>query len=98
MKFLEVGNQQSTYSAYTRQACNFVFPYISEKINGETRPRPGNFKISEKEAQTLDEGKSQKKEAAIKDKEAKNSYLVAVEQFMNALIKYWNNLDEKDKK
>lgn len=94
----KVGNQQSTYSAYTRQACNFVFPYISEKINGETRPRPGNFKISDKEAQTLDEGKSQKKEAAIKDKEAKNSYLVAVEQFMNALIKYWNNLDEKDKK
>ena len=89
----KVGNQQSTYSAYTRQACNFVFPAITAKINGETRPRPGNFRISEKEAETLDEGKSDKKKDAIKDKTAKNNYMEAVSKFMSALKQYWNNMD-----
>ena len=31
----KVGDSMSTYLSYTRQACNFVFPAISEKINGE---------------------------------------------------------------
>ena len=47
---------QSTYSAYTRQASNFVFPVITSKINGENRPRPSKFRISEKEAEKLAEG------------------------------------------
>jgi hypothetical protein len=33
----KVGDTMSTYSSYTRQACNFVFPNISEIINGEKR-------------------------------------------------------------
>ncbi|VVU94736.1 hypothetical protein CPAV1605_461 [seawater metagenome] len=94
----KVGNQQSTYSAYTRQACNFVFPPITGKINGETRPRPGNFKLSDKESATLDEGKSDKKKEAIKDKTAKNAYLEAIAKFMTALRTYWNNMEEQDKK
>ena len=43
----KVGDAMSTYSSYTRQACNFVFPNISEKVNGEKRPRPSAFKIKE---------------------------------------------------
>ena len=93
----KVGQQSSTYSAYTRQACNFVFPHISDKINGEMRPRPGNFRITEKEAQVLDEGKNDKKEENIKNKEAKNEYIKAVEKYIKALNKFWNDKNDSDK-
>jgi superfamily II DNA or RNA helicase len=42
------------YRSYTRQACNFVFPPISQKVTGENRPRPNKFRISEKEALMID--------------------------------------------
>ena len=38
-------DEMSTYSSYTRQACNFVFPTLGSQIVGEDRPRPGKFKI-----------------------------------------------------
>ena len=94
----KVGNQQSTYSAYTRQACNFVFPHITDKINGETRPRPGDFKISDKEALVINEGKSEKKQEALQNKDTTNAYLSAINIFMKDLRKYWNNINEKDVK
>ena len=53
----KVGNDMSTYASYTRQACNFVFPNINGDINGEKRPRPGQFRIKDKEAVVVDEGK-----------------------------------------
>ena len=43
----KVGNDMSTYASYTRQACNFVFPNINSKVNGEGRPRPGMFRIKD---------------------------------------------------
>jgi hypothetical protein len=43
----KLNNSISTYSSYTRQSCNFIFPNISEKINGEKRPRPSHFNIKE---------------------------------------------------
>ena len=39
----------------TRQACNFVFPAISQKVTGEARPRPGKFRLSERDVQKLSE-------------------------------------------
>jgi superfamily II DNA or RNA helicase len=51
-----VGSGSEMYMSYTRQACNFVFPPISQKINGENRPRPNNFRISEREALSIDTG------------------------------------------
>ena len=39
-------NSNDMYNAYTRQACNFVFPYINKTINGENRPRPNMFRKS----------------------------------------------------
>ena len=53
----KVGDEMSTYSSYTRQACNFVFPTLGTKITGEDRPRPGKFRIKDEEADLLDEGK-----------------------------------------
>jgi hypothetical protein len=49
----KIGDKLSTYSSYTRQACNFVFPTISNAINGEKRPRPGNYSIKEQDAVIL---------------------------------------------
>lgn len=69
-----------TYKSYTRQACNFVFPSISQRINGETRPRPGKFRISEREAEKMVEGRDKLK--AEKDSE----------KFMN-IVKYKESLD-----
>lgn len=33
----------SSYRTLTRQACNFVFPFIDERVNGESRPRPADL-------------------------------------------------------
>lgn len=48
------------YKSYTRQASNFVFPIISQKINGESRPRPSKFKLSDEDAEKILEGKNTK--------------------------------------
>ena len=45
-------NKDSSYKTYTRQACNFVFPTY-QNISGEQRPRPGQYRISEKESQDI---------------------------------------------
>ena len=33
----KIGNDISTYSSYTRQACNFVFPKINDKNDGKNQ-------------------------------------------------------------
>ena len=89
----KVGDQPSTYNVYTRQASNFVFPYINDKINGESRPRPGKFKIKEKDAILIDEGKEVKKinQLKLNDKEA-IAYNNAIKSYIFGFI---NNLKEK---
>ena len=94
----KVGDDQGTYSAYTRQASNFVFPNITDKVNGETRPRPGNFMMSEKEFEKLNEGKSSKIEDLVsKNKEALNDYIKATQNFLKLFTKYCDDLHAKDK-
>lgn len=94
----KVGDDQGTYSSYTRQASNFVFPHISDKVNGETRPRPGNFMMSEKEFEKLNEGKSSKIEDLVsKNKEALNDYVKATDNFLKSFIKYCDDINFKDK-
>ena len=39
-------NSTSLFKVYTRQSCNFVFPYFNKNMNGETRPRPNIIKKS----------------------------------------------------
>lgn len=79
---------------YTRQACNFVFPYLKQGYTGESRPRPKNFKISNKDSQTLLEGRVED----IKEAEVVNN----VKQYKNALDDYVklfeNKLDDLNKK
>jgi SNF2 family DNA or RNA helicase len=93
-----VGEEISTYNAYTRQASNFVFPHITDTINGEARPRPGKFKIKLEDAEKIDEGKdiSKIKEMKLNDKEAA-AYDAAIKSFVNGFTNYCKDFHNKDK-
>lgn len=91
-------DEMSTYKSYTRQACNFVFPPISSKITGENRPRPGQFRINDKEANVVDEGKDiERKTALMKEKEALNMYIKESKIFINGVINYFKEMYRRDK-
>jgi superfamily II DNA or RNA helicase len=98
-KKLRSGNKQgaSLYRSYTRQACNFVFPTVGQIITGEDRPRPGNFRISEREALKLIEGKEGLKLDKKSDKYLNvNKYVLALEKYIMELKKYFNKLNADD--
>ena len=85
----KVGNDMSTYASYTRQACNFVFPNINGDINGEKRPRPGQFRIKDREAVVVDEGKNKDKILQFKrSKEEILEYVKATRKYVNELINF----------
>ena len=94
----KVGNDMSTYASYTRQACNFVFPNINDKVNGEKRPRPGQFRIKDSEALVIDEGKDKGKKEQLKiSKQEINDYINATTMYVNEFINYLKNIHRKDK-
>lgn len=94
-------NSATVYKSYTRQASNFVFPQISQRINGETRPRPNKFRISERDATKLLEGETSGQTLKAQkgtDKVMKvTEYLQAIDSFINAFDEYLFNIDSKDK-
>jgi SNF2 family DNA or RNA helicase len=94
----KVGDQPSTYNAYTRQAGNFVFPHINDNINGEGRPRPGKFRIKEEDANLIDEGKEvdRIKELKLNDKEAA-AYDNAIKSYINSFTNLLKDIHNKDK-
>ncbi len=92
------GDDMSTYASYTRQACNFVFPNIDNNINGEKRPRPGMFKIEDKDALIIDEGKKVDKIKSMKkSSETIAMYIKKCQEFINATINYFKDLHREDK-
>ena len=97
----KIGNDISTYSSYTRQACNFVFPKINDKIDGEKRPRPSHFKIKEHDANIIDELKDEaKKRELIKSNKEIGEYIKTTKYFISELIEYFKEIyrtDIKDK-
>jgi superfamily II DNA or RNA helicase/ribosomal protein L32E len=95
----KIGDSMSTYSSYTRQACNFVFPMISELINGEKRPRPSNFKLKDSEATIIDEGKDiDKKKTLVKTKAEVLEYIKAIRIYVNSFIEFMKEILREDKK
>lgn len=95
---LRGGSGSTTYKSYTRQACNFVFPPISQQITGENRPRPGKFRISEREAIKLNEGKTELKAEKGSDKVLdKSKYFAALELYIKGFINYLREANNKDK-
>ena len=94
----KVGDSMSTYASYTRQACNFVFPTLSDKITGEKRPRPGAFRIKESDAVILEEGKKlEKKNELVKNKAEALEYLKATQLYINSFIEYLKDILRIDK-
>jgi superfamily II DNA or RNA helicase len=94
----KVGDSMSTYASYTRQACNFVFPSISDKINGEKRPRPGAFRIKETDAVVVEEGKNvEKKNKLVQSKAEVLEYMKAIRSFVNGFIEFLKDVLRKDK-
>lgn len=85
-RFKGAGSQ--TYRSYTRQACNFVFPNISQRINGENRPRPGKFRISQREASKLEEGRENLKS------EKGGEQLLNISQYKDAMDTYVKSFDQ----
>ena len=92
------GNEMSTYSSYTRQSANFVFPNINDTVNGEKRPRPGQFRIKDIEANTVDEGKDEKKIVEYKSKETVMEYIKLTTRFVNETYNYFKNIEKEDEK
>ncbi len=88
--------KSESYRTYTRQACNFVFPNIDQYVNGETRPRPGKFKISEKEAAKLEQNEIIDNNKDNKDKIA--LYFQAIQKFVKTFQEYLRKLSLQDQK
>lgn len=88
---------KSTYMAYTRQACNFVFPNISNKVNGENRPRPYMFNVSDKEADILLVDNTEKKDALKVNKNV-NNYINELNNYINEFNNYITNIKNNNYK
>lgn len=88
-----------TYKSYTRQSSNFVFPPLSQNVTGENRPRPGKFKLSEKEAEQVVEGKAKLKLEKGSDKYLHvQQYLKTLERYINEFDSYLENAQTEDNK
>jgi hypothetical protein len=89
----------STYKSYTRQASNFVFPPLNQDVTGETRPRPSKFRISEKEAEAIEEGKQTLKMEKGSDTYLNvQKYLKTLDMFLNSFDDHLNAKQQEDEK
>jgi superfamily II DNA or RNA helicase len=86
----------SVYKSYTRQASNFVFPQIDQRVNGEGRPRPGRFRISDREAEQLLEGKSIDADKDTAKMMALANYKDALNTYSTALVQYFDKYNKRD--
>ena len=80
-------NKTTNYKSYTRQSCNFVFPFINDKINGENRPRPSKLNLNEDNADRLFDGK-------LKDLMKKIEEKKDIKSFKQKLFLYTNLINE----
>ena len=69
------------YKTYTRQTSNFAFP-----INGEKRPRPSNFRVSDIER--IESGKISKQLDKIKDENEKENLMKRISEYMKSCDGY----------
>jgi len=97
-------SNSTVYRTYTRQASNFVFPVMGE-LNGENRPRPSKFKISEKEAEDIIRGRmdkyldSNKKDMDIESvRKNFDMYIMAVNKYIESFKSYLNDMASDDDK
>jgi len=87
---------QSVYKSYTRQASNFVFPVMGTDMSGEARPRPSKFRLTEKEAEQLLQGKTEEIDKDLSDRY--KLYLDTMDRYIQTFDAYLNNRLLEDKK
>ena len=93
IKLQKKNSNSTTYNTYTRQSSNFVFPPMTSKIKGETRPRPSSLKNSELETQKLIENNLD----IDKNKEYNIKYLNIINLYIREFTKYLNKIVLIDK-
>jgi superfamily II DNA or RNA helicase len=86
--------KSQTYMSYTRQASNFVFPPMAQGMSGENRPRPRNFKVTDK----IDRGKDLEGDKADEKYYNVQVYVDTVEKYATMFDSYLNDSYQKDKK
>jgi len=86
----------SVYMTYTRQSSNYVFPNINQNINGETRPRPNKFKITEREAEKIAETVNLKADKNTDSFMNVAKYKQALSNFMTSTEQYYDKYNSDD--
>lgn len=89
------GKSSQLYRTYTRQASNFVFPYVNINVNGELRPRPGKFKINEKIADNVAKGKKMDI-SDVTERELLNKYMETIQYFLAETENYLKSIHKDD--
>ena len=100
MRMAAKSTTNQVYKSYTRQASNFVFPYISQYINGDNRPRPNKFRISKRDAAKLQEGRDILKDSKNEEDDKVlnvTKYKEAMLSYINGFTDYLNSSASKDK-
>lgn len=87
--------RSSSYMSYTRQSSNFVFPNMLQGMNGETRPRPRDFKVKEADVMAISKGKADKDD---KKYYKVNDYLTRANEFVTEFDKYLGVMNHNDLK
>jgi superfamily II DNA or RNA helicase len=86
-------SSKSVYSAYTRQTSNFVFPSMGGKFDGENRPRPNKFKLTDKDLKDLE---NNKQDYDNKKLEYLNAYNLAVKEYVQKFDEYLTKIYNKE--
>ena len=92
-------SEEGSFMSYTRQSSNFVFPTINDKINGEKRPRPNQFKLEDIDASKIAEGKTEEFKESLKNVEfikAVDLYKKTLADFILSTDKYFMQKNQED--
>jgi len=92
-------SEEGSFMSYTRQSSNFVFPTINDKINGDKRPRPNQFKLADIDAAKIAEGKTEEFKESLKDVEsikAVDLYKKTLADFILSTDKYFMKKNAED--
>jgi hypothetical protein len=92
-------SEEGSFMSYTRQSSDFVFPTINDKINGEKRPRPNQFKLKDIDVDKLHEGKTEEFKESLKDEETITGaelYKKTLQDFILSTDKYFMKKNAED--
>lgn len=86
--------ESNTYKQYIRRASNFVFPYISDIVNNESRPKASTFQLSNRLLEKLNDGNLENEEIT----DNAQGYIKMLNFYKKEAEIYFDNIYEKDKK